>query len=151
MVLSSMRFDDPRITFVTTHKEDYTLVAPPKLVEHINDIRDLAQFELVDISPSLPLFRYLFEGNPQIQKIVFPKRRYLGTIAAITTWLIQHESFAVLPSYFVAPYLERKQLSPLFPDLEIEHDHFRLFWKKQHWANTHHHTLAQHIREHPLQ
>ena len=151
VVFSSMRVDNPKLNIQTTHPEHYVLVAKPQLAAQINTLSDLRPHTLVDISPAFPLFRYFGELNQLRPQELFSQHRYLGTISALLHWVLQQNAFAVLPLYFVQAALATNQLSVVLPQLELQHDHFRLFWAKNHWAESAITELAEYLRTRPLQ
>lgn len=150
VVFSSMRVDNPKLNIQTTHSEHYVLVAKPHLAAQITTLEDLRPHTLVDISPAFPLFRYFGEPNQLRPEELFSQHRYLGTISALLHWVLQQNAFAVLPLYFVQAALSTNQLSVVLPQLELQHDHFRLFWTKNHWAETAITELAEYLQARPL-
>lgn len=150
VVFSSMRVDHPRLHIQTTHLEQYVLVAKPHIASQINRISDLKSHTLVDISSSFPLFRYFGESNQLRPQEIFSRYRYLGTISALLYWVLKQDAFAVLPLYFVQDAIATKEVSIVLPELDLQHDHFRLFWTKNHWAEPSITQLANLLRSHPL-
>ena len=150
VVFSSMRVDNPRLHIQTTHPEHYVLVAKPHLASQINSISDLKPHTLVDISSSFPLFRYFGESNQLRPQEIFSHYRFLGTISALLYWVLKQDAFAVLPLYFVQDAIATQEISVVLPQLEVQHDHFRLFWTKNHWAEPAITQLAEFLRTHPL-
>lgn len=150
VVFSSMRIDNPKLHIQTTHTEQYVLVAKPHLASQINSISDLKTHTLVDISSSFPLFRYFGESNQLRAQEIFSQYRYLGTISALLYWVLKQDAFAVLPLYFVQDAIATQEVSVVLPQLDLQHDHFRLFWTKNHWAESSITQLADFLSAHPL-
>ena len=150
VVFSSMRIDNPKLHIQTTHTEEYVLVAKPHLASQINSISDLKTHTLVDISSSFPLFRYFGESNQLRAQELFSQYRYLGTISALLYWVLKQDAFAVLPLYFVQDAIATQKVSVVLPQLDLQHDHFRLFWTKNHWAESSITQLADFLSAHPL-
>jgi LysR family transcriptional regulator, glycine cleavage system transcriptional activator len=150
VVFSSMRVDNPKLHIQTTHPEHYALVAKPHLASQIHSTEDLKPHTLVDISPSFPLFRYFGEGNQLRPQELFSHHRFLGTISALLYWVMKQDAFAVLPLYFVQEAISTQELTVVLPELEVQHDYFRLFWAKNHWAEAAITQLADFLRAHPL-
>jgi LysR family glycine cleavage system transcriptional activator len=151
IVFSSMRLDNPRLHIQTTHNEHYVLVAKPKLATQIHELSNLRSHTLVDISSSFPLFRYFGENNQLRPQELFSQYRFLGTISALLYWVLQQDAFAVLPLYFVQEAIAKGELSIVLPQHTLQHDHFRIFWTKSHWAEPVIIQLAEYLRTHPLQ
>ncbi|MEC7985290.1 MAG: LysR family transcriptional regulator, partial [Myxococcota bacterium] len=58
MIFGSMRLSEPSFLLQTTHLEEYRFVAAPSVAKSIQTRADLKKHSLIDISESLPLFRY---------------------------------------------------------------------------------------------
>ena len=150
-VFSSMRIDHPMLQIHTTHVEKYVLVGNPTLHKKIRRKKDLQGHMLVDISPAFPLFRYFAEPHQLQPQKTFGSFRFLGTISALLYWIRNHEAMAVLPLYFVEPYLKKEELVVILPNQELQHDYFRFFWKQNHWAEKSIIQVSEFIQTHPLQ
>ena len=64
---------------------------------------------------------------------------------------MKQDAFAVLPLYFVQEAISAQELTVVLPEVEVQHDYFRLFWAKNHWAEAAITQLADLLRAHPLQ
>ena len=150
-VFSSMRIDHPMLQIHTTHVERYVLVGKHSLAQKIQKKKDLIGHTLVDISPSFPLFRYFAEPQHIQPEKTFGKCHFLGTISALLYWILQHDSMAVLPLYFVEPYIQKGELAIILPQQELQYDYFRFVWKHNHWAEKNIIDISKFIQTHPLQ
>ena len=149
--VSSRRIDDPRIEGLRLHREEYCLVVNPALLEgqSLNQPEDAAAFELLDILPELPLFRYFREAD-NAPDLRFRSVRSLGTIAAVRAEVLQAVGVAVLPQYLVAEDLETGVLQRVFPKVDIRHDYFRLIYRADDPRRPLFRALAEVMAQEPL-
>ncbi len=155
-VLSS-RLVEPGLEERALHKERYVFVGAP----------DSRREVLIDVSPDLPLFRYLLEAlnqrrvtgasskkgskKTQLEPLGFDRYMYMGGIGVIRNRVLAGIGVAVLPEYFVQQDLREKRLTLLMPDLELQADTFRLIWRR---GNPQKHELlelAETLRTLPLE
>ena len=136
VVFSSMRVDNPKLNIETTHPEHYVLVAKPQLAAQITMLSDLRPHTLVDIFLQLfHCFAILASPISCDPRSSSPASLPGHHIRAATLGAAAGRS-AVLPLHLVQAALSTNQLSVVLPQLELQHDHFRLFWTKNHWAVT---------------
>lgn len=131
VAVTSARLADPSLEALPLHREDYVLVASPRLLAGAVKPRtpDLGAFTLLDISADAPLFRYFRDapGAPPAPR--FGDARWLGTIAAIRAAALDARGVAVLPRYLVADDLGKRRLVPLWTKVEPLADFFRLVFR----------------------
>lgn len=111
------------------HREDYELVASPRVLaaDRVRALDDLARHALLDIDDTLPLASYLFRASGALR---FASVTTLGTIEAVRYAARAGEGVAVLPRYFVADDLKKKQLVRVSARAELAHDFFRLVFRR---------------------
>ena len=129
--ITSSRFDDDKLDAFPLHPEAYAFVASPKLLAKmpLRTAKDALRHNLVDIAGSLPLFRYFHEAAGSAA-LSFGRVMAMGTIAAIKHVVLAGKGVAVLPSYFVAPELEKGSLVAVFPKVKLLEDRFRLVFRR---------------------
>lgn len=150
--ISSYRFTDPKLDELPLHREDYTFVAAPSLLDRLPFRRpeQAADHTLLDASGDLPLFRYLREASEAAAAMRFARVVRLGTLDAIRARVLAGAGVAVLPTYFVAPDLARKRLARVLPRIPVGHDHFRLIFRRDDPRRSVYDQLASALREAPL-
>lgn len=113
----------------TLHREDYELVASPRLLKRakVRALEDVAQHALLDIDETLPLAGYLFRASGALR---FASVTTLGTIEAVRFAARQGEGVAVLPRYFVADDLAKRRLVKVHSRATLAHDFFRLVFRR---------------------
>ncbi|HND32820.1 MAG TPA: LysR substrate-binding domain-containing protein, partial [Myxococcota bacterium] len=84
-IVSSVRIAEAGFDHATLFPESYVFVGVPTLLERLplRSPADAAAHRLLDVSPDLPLFRYLLEAGADSRDWPFARAWYLGTIAAI--------------------------------------------------------------------
>lgn len=117
-----------RLDALPLHREDYVLVASPRLIAErpLKRPEHAREHVLVDADDALPLFSYLRGPGRSLR---FSSHLTLGTIAAIRQEVLDGGGVAVLPRYFVRTDLERRRLVRVLPRLCIAHDFFRLLFR----------------------
>lgn len=153
----STRFDDVRLVSHPLHEERYVFVAEKRLAARLPlaSAADGTRHTLLDISAGLPLFRYFAEGTSGARsrpapKIGFGAIRQLGTIEAIRTRVLEGAGVAVLPEYYLAPYLAKGTLVRLMPHVTLKTDVFRLVFRRDDVRRAVLERLAAFLRERPL-
>jgi len=147
-MVASVRLTSPRLTYAALHPEDYVFVARPGI--RVRGPADVEGLTLVDVSPDLPLFRYLLDAIEDSAPWPFAKVEYLGGIGGIRHRVLEGGRVAVLPRYFVGPDLKRKRLVPLMRATGLRSDAFRLVWRRGHPRETALLDLASDLRTFPL-
>jgi DNA-binding transcriptional LysR family regulator len=129
--ITSTPLGDPKLDAYNLHREDYLLVAAPSLLKEtpLRRAEDAARHTLLDISPDMPLFRYLRDASGGGDRWRFRRGSWLGTIAAIRHEVLAGAGVAVLPAYFVKPDIAAKKLRRLAPKEPIGHDFFRFVFR----------------------
>jgi DNA-binding transcriptional LysR family regulator len=129
--ITSSRLTDGKLDSIRLHREDYVLVAAPKLLRATPFTRaaHATAHTLLDTSAELPLFGYL-RDTPTGGEIKFGRVVRLGTIAAIRERVAQAAGVAVLPAYLVAPDLAAKRMVRVLPSYELGADYFRLVFRR---------------------
>ena len=149
--ISSRRINDPRIEGIRLHKESYCFVASPKLLalHPLTDVGQASSHELLDILPELPLFRYFREAD-SAPDLRFDRVRSLGTIAAVRSEVLEGVGVAVLPRYLIDEDLNCGAMVPLFRDVQIQHDYFRLIHRRDDPRLALLRALAETMQSEPL-
>ncbi len=150
-VTSSRRFPKGAQS-VTLHQEDYTFVGACSLLDRqpLRNTKEASSHTLLDIDPSLPLFRYFLGAQSSPAHWTFGETRFLGTIAAILQRVQAGHGVAVLPSYFLAGQLEDSKLRSILPSKPLLKDEFRLLWRTDHPHPERLLQLAEDLRGIPL-
>jgi LysR family glycine cleavage system transcriptional activator len=150
-MVSSVRLDAEELVSVLLHPEAYRFVAAPAAVHDapFHGAEDAARHTLLDLTPGLPLFRYLLDrvGGPVWP---FARRAYLGGIGAVRARALGGRGVAVLPAYFVQADLDAGTLVELLPAVRPEADAFRLTWRSGHPRAEALLRLAEELRAIPL-
>ena len=129
--VSSRRITEPNIEAVRIHREDYVFVGSADRLNRVPfDSPDQAHNHVViDTEPSLPLFHYLSEVDERIEAGSFAGYRQMGTISAIHACVLAGDGVAVLPKYLIYRDIEDGLLVPIFPEVQLSHDWFRLIYR----------------------
>lgn len=129
-VVSSVRIDRAGLAYVPLHEEDYVFCAAPALLARrpLDGPAQAGGHRLIDTQPDLPLFRYLRDARSADEVWAFADVEHMGTIAAVRARVRAEAGVAVLPRYFVADDLASGRLVPLFADVALPTDRFRLLW-----------------------
>jgi DNA-binding transcriptional LysR family regulator len=149
--VGSMRQTDSTLDATRLHREDYDLVAAPRLLARtpFRHPRDAARHVLFDAHTELPLFSY-WRDAPRGTPLDFGAVRLMGTIAAIRALVLRGEGVAVLPAYLVTPDLRAGRLVRLLPRVELAHDYFRLIFRGDDPRKSVYAALAQTMAAVPL-
>lgn len=145
--VSSARLTAPHLEMLPLHEEAYTFVGTSPDVRGAEDVRTQT---LVDISPDLPLFRYLLDALPDGATWRFARHSFMGSLAGIRHRVLAGKGLAVLPTYFVRPDLDAGRLVQLLPEVAIRSDTFRLVWRQRHPLDAALRDLGDALRAHPL-
>lgn len=150
--ISSTRLTLSGLTYATLHPEDYVFVAAPELVKELplTGPSEASSHRLLDIGPSLPLFRYLLDGLGQTEDWPFQGIEVLGSIAPIRYRLLEGAGVAVLPRYFVQSDLDTGALVRVLPEAPMRTDAFRLIWRLNDHRDLALRALAEELRQLPL-
>jgi LysR family glycine cleavage system transcriptional activator len=128
-VVSSARLTLARLSYAALHEERYVFVGTDQRLTGPDDAQTLT---LVDVSPDLPLFRYLLDAHVDARPWPFAEQLYMGGIGAIRLRVLEGIGVAVLPEYFVREDLAAGRLRRLLPDVPLRTDAFRLVWRTGH-------------------
>lgn len=146
-VVTSTRLTLSHVAYAALHEETYVFVGRSEQVRRPEDVEDLT---LVDVSPDLPLFRYLLDALPDSRPWPFAKRSYMGGIGAIRARVVEGTGVAVLPEYFVREDLASGRLTRLLPEQSLRTDSFRLVWRANHPRHDALQALASELVAFPL-
>ena len=105
---------------------------------------------LVDVHPQLPLLNYYRDAPCGDDKISFGAVTRIGTIAGILALVLRGDGVAVLPAYFVRPYLETDQLRVVLSDTALLTDRFRLIFRRDDPRRAVYESLANTMLATPL-
>ena len=143
----SARISRPHIRYSLLHREDYAFVGtgtgPQSAAES-------EQHTLIDVTPDLPLFRYLLDSLPDSTPWRFRDTLFMGGIGGVRQQVLAGLGVAVLPRYFIQADLDAGLLRELMPEAPIRHDHFRLLWRADHHREDDLVRLAEALRALPL-
>lgn len=143
----SARITQPHIRYSLLHPESYAFVSAgpgPRTAE------DARLHTLIDVSPDLPLLRYLLDALPDGTRWRFRDLLFMGGIGGVRLQVLAGMGVAVLPRYFVQPDLDAGRMVELLPDAPIRTDHFRLLWRADHHREPAIIQLAEQLRGFPL-
>lgn len=151
-MVSSVRLSEASLFAETLHDEEYVFVGAPELVSRVPFTRPehASRHCLLDIDPTLPLFRYLADGSGGLSRFPFARQRWLGLGAAIKALVVAGAGVAVLPCYMVQGELRRKKLVRLLPKAKLTQDHFRLVYRQDDPRRALYEGMAQTLRESPI-
>ena len=151
-VVLSTRLADPRLSYATLHREDYTFVASPSRVgdRRVQRAGDVMHEVLLDTAAGLPLFGYVRDATQPEEVWRFGAVELLGTIAAVRARALEGAGLAVLPTYFVQPDLDAGHLVAVAPDIPVLADAFRLVWRSGTGLDERMAQLADELRDRPL-
>jgi LysR family transcriptional regulator, glycine cleavage system transcriptional activator len=151
-MVTSARLTAPSLETARLHPEAYAFVAAEALAAErpLAKAADARRHVLLDVSPDLPLFRYLLDARSADEAWSFARVQYLGGIAAIRARALEGAGVAVLPLYYVREDLRRGRLRRLLPATRLPSDWFRLVWKKGHLRADELRTLAAELSRLPL-
>ena len=150
--MTSARITQGGLSFARLHEESYLFVAATELLQThpLRQPGDAAAHTLLELDPSLPLFRYFLDACPPEQTWAFAKTQFLGTIGPIRTRCLEGAGVAVLPAYYVKQDIKAKRLTPLLPKVKMGSDWFRLVWRQGHPQTVAIQSLARELANLPL-
>jgi DNA-binding transcriptional LysR family regulator len=150
--VGSMRITDLRLEGLPLHREEYVFVGEPRLLAKtpLRRPEDASAHTLVDAHADLPLFAYLRDGAGGSDRLRFARVVRMGTIDAIRACVLRGVGVAVLPRYFVARDLARRRLAVILPKVVLQHDQFRLIFRRDDARRGLFEELAARIRAAPL-
>lgn len=150
-MVSSVRVDADALVSAPLHPEPYRFVGATPLLQAspFTAPADANRHTLIDLSPTLPLFRYLLDtlGGPVWP---FPRREYLGAVGMARARVLAGRGVAVLPEYFVRDDLDAGTLTEILPGSPPASDTFRLTWRSGHPRADRLQKLAAELRAIPL-
>ena len=147
-VVFSARLTSPRLVYANLHPEHYVFVGAAGT--DFSGQQAAADHLLIDVSPDLPLFRYLLDAVPGGGPWDFAGHRYMGGIGGVRFLVRQRAGVGVLPEYFVREDLREGRLVRLLPEQPLLVDSFRLVWRAAHPWQDRLAALADELRAHPL-
>jgi LysR family transcriptional regulator, glycine cleavage system transcriptional activator len=151
--VSSRTVVDPHVDHFNLHTEAYTFVAAPALLADrpLDTPSDAANHVLIDAHQELPLLRYYRDAPDGDDRIRFSSAVRIGTIAGIAALVRSGDGVAVLPTYFVQPFLDEGSLTAVFPDVGLLTDQFRLLFRRDDPRRTVYEAVAGAMLQTPLQ
>ncbi|WP_437717760.1 LysR family transcriptional regulator [Sorangium sp. So ce448] len=152
-VVTSARWCATSLAAETLHEERYAFVASPKLLRREAFARPehASRHCLLDIDPTMPLFRYLADQAGGAGCFAFARHRWVGLGAAIKALVLAGEGVAVLPRHMVAAELRGGKLKRLLPSAPLARDHFRLIYRRDDPRSSLYAKLAESLRAVPIQ
>jgi LysR family glycine cleavage system transcriptional activator len=150
--MTSARLTDPLLDSIRMHREDYVLVAAPRLLQSqpLRRAEDATRHVLLDIGSELPLFRYWRDAPGGGDRLRFARLWSLGAVSAIRQAAIAGCGVAVLPAYFVAEDLAKKRLRVVLPSVTPLFDYFRLVFRLDDSRRPFFDRLARELQAWPL-
>ncbi len=151
-VITSARLSTPALDAFNLHEEAYVLVGEAEaLIRHpIRAAADVSSHTLLDIDEELPLYRYFAESADAPPPLRFAGYRFLGLGDAVKTRVIAGHGIAVLPLHMILSELDRGILVPIFPEIELLSDHFRLVYRRDDPRRAVYQELAATLRGAPI-
>lgn len=151
-VVTSARVTTEGLAWGVLHDEHYVFCGSPALLDPapLRGPEDAPSHTLIDLDPSLPLFRYLLDAQPGAVPWSFARQHHLGTVAAVRRRVVAGRGVAVLPAYLVRDDLRAERLVPLLPEVALRVDAFRLLWRRAHPLAHELAELADRLAERPL-
>lgn len=150
--VTSTPLADPKLDAVPLHREDYVFVGAKKLLasKPLSRAEHAEAHTLLDIDPSLPLFRYFRDAPGGGNRLRFGAVLRLGTIEAIRSRAVAGVGAAVLPEYLVREDLAKKRLVRVFPRVALQPDWFRLVFRADDPRRSIYDRIAEHMIAVPL-
>lgn len=128
-------------------EEEYLLVGSHANLRRREDARRLT---LVDLSPDLPLFRYLLDAHAEAESWSFARVEYMGSIGNVRHRLLEDEGrVGVLPTFFIKSDLTKGRLRRIMPRVRLRSDSVRLVWRAGHPRHAEIMALADDLRAIP--
>lgn len=150
--VTSTPLADAKLDALPLHREDYVFVGARKLLAAtpLERAEHAEHHTLVDIDPSLPLFRYFRDAPRGSSRLRFATVQRLGTIEAIRGRVLEGAGVAVLPEYLVHGDLARRRLVRVFPKVTLSSDWFRLVFRADDPRRSVYERVAEHMARVPL-
>jgi len=150
--VTSARITRGGLSFARLHQEHYVFVGCSKLLANkpLRNSSGAKQHTLLEISESLPLFRYFLDARPGQEVWAFDRTQLLGTIGPVRARCLEGAGVAVLPEYFVQKDLKKGRLTRILPSVKMPSDWFRLLWRQGHPREDDLRALATELSGHEL-
>ncbi len=150
--ITSTRLTDPKLDSLKLHEERYAFVGSRELLRRqpLHGAQDAGRHTLVDTNEELPLFRYWRDARGGVDSLRFQHILRLGSVQAICHFVLAGRGVAVLPEYFVAPYLKNKRLLRVMPHVKPLSDYFRLVFRADDPKRSLYQSLAETMSRIPL-
>ena len=150
--VTSRGFADPLFDALRLKKEGFVFVGSASLLAHrpFLHAEDAKAHVLIDVEQSQPLYRYFREAESAPASLRFRHALIMGTAAAVRALVHAGEGVAVLPHYLVKSDLDNGSLVPLFPEVEMRCDYFRLMYRSDDPKMPLYAELAKVMRSRPL-
>jgi LysR family transcriptional regulator, glycine cleavage system transcriptional activator len=126
--ITSYSLLDPSYASIDLLEESYAFVASRELlaVAPFTCEEEAQQHTLLDIRPSLPMFRHLAEAPELKKRLEFRRTQFLGSTEAVRQLVRAGRGVAVLPTYLIRTDLEKERLAILLPEVRLLSSCFRL-------------------------
>lgn len=150
--VTSTRLTDPKLDSLKLHEERYAFVGARQLLRDnpLRNAQDAARHTLIDTNEELPLFRYWRDGRGGIDSLRFQRILRLGSVQAISHFVLAGRGVAVLPEYFVEKDLKAKRLVRVMPQVKLLTDYFRLVFRSDDPKRSLYASLAATMQRIPL-
>ncbi|MGB1274442.1 MAG: LysR family transcriptional regulator [Nannocystaceae bacterium] len=151
-IVTSARLADASLDAIKLHEESYMFVGAPALLQQqpFNTVADACGHTLIDIDPSMPLYRYFASATSEAQTLRFGKFRWLGLGAAIRMQVLAGRGVAVLPVHMVEAEIEAGTLVRLLPNIQPHTDYFRLVFRSDDLHQNIYADIAKTLRSIPI-
>jgi len=150
--ITSTRLTDPKLDSLKVHEERYAFVGARELLREkpLRSAQDAGRHTLLDTNEELPLFRYWRDARGGVDSLRFERILRLGSVQAISHFVLAGRGVAVLPEYFVAPHLKTKRLVRVMPQVQPLNDYFRLVFRADDSKRSLYQSLAETMAGLPL-
>ena len=151
-VITSARLSTPMLDAFNLHEEAYALVAASSYLADrpLDAPAHATAHTLLDIDEELPLYRYFAESPQAPPPLRFAGYRFLGLGDAVKARVLQGKGIAVLPRHMIKDELDAGLLTPIFPEVHLLSDHFRLVYRRDDPRRSAYEELATTLAAAPI-
>jgi LysR family transcriptional regulator, glycine cleavage system transcriptional activator len=112
---------------VEVAREDYVMVAAPRLARSVRSIEDLREHVLIEHDRSFPFLRYVDPATRSA--IVCRDVWFVGSTRTMTSALLQGFGVGILPRYLARTPLATGRLKRILPGVRLQTDRCRLVYR----------------------
>jgi DNA-binding transcriptional LysR family regulator len=150
--ITSYALLDPAYAAIDLVEESYAFVASAALLAKVpfTSEEDAQRHTLLDIRPSLPMFRHLAESPSLKARLEFRRTQFLGSTEAVLQLVRAGRGVAVLPTYLIRAELEAERLAILLPQVQLGSSCFRLVFLSDDTRRSLYEEMARVLIEVPI-